>query len=178
MASKSRLAVAARTPPQIEGNPVRNELLLAIPPAEGDSIFSQLTFVQLRNHDVLQECGEHIKYAYFMNSGLASVLNSMRDGKNCGSRSDGKRRMHWLAHRGWSQNQRFAHRSSSSGHRLPHHWPRPIEYPSRMPCAGEPNTAVRPDDVDAGSSDRCLQPPARSGRETRTMAADEPGPAQ
>ncbi len=81
MAGKSGLAVAPRTPPQIEGNPVRNELLLAIPPVEGDSIFSQLTFVQLRNHDVLQECGEHIQYAYFMNSGLASVLNSMRDGK-------------------------------------------------------------------------------------------------
>jgi CRP-like cAMP-binding protein len=81
MATRSILPVVSRKLPQIEGNPVRNELLLAIPPGEFGSLFSQLTFLPLRTHDVLQESGQPIKYVYFMDSGLASVLNSMRDGK-------------------------------------------------------------------------------------------------
>ena len=81
MATKSLPSVVSRQLPQIEGNPVRNELLLRIPSSECSSVLSQLTFISLRNHDVLQECGEQIKYVYFIDSGLASVLNSMRDGK-------------------------------------------------------------------------------------------------
>lgn len=41
--------------PEIEGNPVRNKLLLDLPLPECDSIFSQLTFVPLRSRDVLEE---------------------------------------------------------------------------------------------------------------------------
>jgi CRP-like cAMP-binding protein len=75
---KATLACVA----EIEGNPIRNELLLGLPSAECDLIFSQLTFVQLRTHDVLQEVEQPIKYAYFIDSGLVSVLNMMRDGKS------------------------------------------------------------------------------------------------
>ncbi len=81
MANNSRPTIVSKRPLQIEGNPVRNELLLGIPSSECGSVFSELTFVSLRTHDVLQECGEPIKYVYFIDSGLASVLNSMRDGK-------------------------------------------------------------------------------------------------
>jgi CRP-like cAMP-binding protein len=70
------------TTPNIEGNPVRNELLLGLPSQECDSIFSQLTFVQLRTHDVLQESEEPIQYAYFVDSGLVSILSVMQDGKS------------------------------------------------------------------------------------------------
>jgi CRP-like cAMP-binding protein len=70
------------TIPNIEGNPVRNELLLGLPSEECDSIFSQLTFVQLRTHDVLQESEEAIQYAYFVDSGLVSILSVMQDGKS------------------------------------------------------------------------------------------------
>jgi CRP-like cAMP-binding protein len=70
------------TAPNIEGNPVRNELLLGLPSQECDSIFSQLTFVQLRTHDVLQESEEPIRYAYFVDSGLVSILSVMQDGKS------------------------------------------------------------------------------------------------
>ncbi len=70
------------TTPNIEGNPVRNELLLGLPSQECDSIFSQLTFVQLRTHDVLQESEEAIQYAYFVDSGLVSILSVMQDGKS------------------------------------------------------------------------------------------------
>src|SRR5258707_7586981 len=68
--------------PLIEGNPVRNELLLGLPAQECDSIFSQLTFVELRTHDVLQESEEPIKYAYFVDSGMVSILSVMQDGKS------------------------------------------------------------------------------------------------
>ena len=70
------------TTPNIEGNPVRNELLLGLPSQECDSIFPQLTFVQLRTPDVLQESEEPIRYAYFVDSGLVSILSVMQDGKS------------------------------------------------------------------------------------------------
>jgi len=81
MANKTR-TTAVKIVPQIEGNTVRSEILLDLPAAESGVIFPQLTFVQLRTHDVLQEPGEPIKYAYFMDSGMASVLSSMENGRS------------------------------------------------------------------------------------------------
>ena len=78
----SRTRVSQKAPPLIEGNPVRNELLLGLPSLECDAIFSELTFVQLRTHDVLQETEELIKYAYFVDSGMVSILSVMQDGKS------------------------------------------------------------------------------------------------
>jgi len=62
--------------------PVENEILLNLPPAEQDSLFPELSFHRLRTHDVLHEAGEPIEFAYFVNSGLASVLSVMVDGKS------------------------------------------------------------------------------------------------
>ena len=70
-----------RSIPRIEGNPVRNEILLGLPSPECNVILSHFTFVELRTHDVLQESDEVIKYAYFPNSGLASILTLMSNGK-------------------------------------------------------------------------------------------------
>lgn len=67
---------------QIEGNPVCNEILLNLPIPEGAIIFPQFTFVKLRTHDVIEESEQIIKYVYFINSGVASVLNEMTDGKS------------------------------------------------------------------------------------------------
>jgi CRP-like cAMP-binding protein len=78
----SRTRVSQRAAPLVEGNPVRNEILLGLPSQECDSIFSELTFVQLRTHDVLQETEEPIKYAYFVDSGMVSILSVMEDGKS------------------------------------------------------------------------------------------------
>jgi CRP-like cAMP-binding protein len=69
-------------PLAVDGVPVENEILLNLPAAEQASIFSELVFVELRTHDVLHEAGEPIKFAYFMNRGLASVLSVMADGKS------------------------------------------------------------------------------------------------
>jgi CRP-like cAMP-binding protein len=78
----TRSRVGRRVTPLIEGNPVRNELLIDLPSLESDSIFSELTFVQLRSHDILQETEEPIKYAYFVDSGMVSILSIMQDGKS------------------------------------------------------------------------------------------------
>jgi CRP-like cAMP-binding protein len=83
MANNSRSARASnKAVSEVEGNPVRNQLLLNLPSPERHSIFPQLTFVQLRQKDVLQETGEAIKYVYFVDSGLASILSIMKDGKS------------------------------------------------------------------------------------------------
>jgi CRP-like cAMP-binding protein len=66
----------------IDGVPVENEILLTLPAEEQVSIFPELAFVELTTHDVLHEAGEPIKFAYFMNRGLASVLSVMVDGKS------------------------------------------------------------------------------------------------
>jgi CRP-like cAMP-binding protein len=67
---------------EVDGNRLENELLLNLPEKERQAIYSQLVFIPLRTHDVLNEAGAQIRHAYFMNSGLASVLNVMADGKS------------------------------------------------------------------------------------------------
>jgi CRP-like cAMP-binding protein len=67
---------------EVDGNKLDNGLLLNLPEKEGRAIYPQLVFLPLRTHDVLNEAGAEIRYVYFMNSGLASVLNVMADGKS------------------------------------------------------------------------------------------------
>lgn len=74
----------------LHGREVHNMILLSLPADECSSLFSKLEFVSLPTHTVLNEVGERIKFAYFMNDGLASVLSIMDDGKSvevglCGS---------------------------------------------------------------------------------------------
>jgi CRP-like cAMP-binding protein len=66
----------------LDGNPLRNKLLLNLPEDECQRIFPLLVFLPLRTHDFLTEAGEPFKYGYFINSGLASILNVMEDGKS------------------------------------------------------------------------------------------------
>jgi CRP-like cAMP-binding protein len=60
---------------------IQNAILLGLPKKERDSIVAKLQFVELPNHTVLNEIGQPIKFAYFINDGLASILNVMADGK-------------------------------------------------------------------------------------------------
>lgn len=78
----SRSRALRKTILHIEGNPVRNELLMDLPPPESDSIFSQLTFIELRARDLLQQSEVPIKYAYFVDSGMVSILSVLSDGKS------------------------------------------------------------------------------------------------
>jgi CRP-like cAMP-binding protein len=73
------------SPPTVrgmDGERMHNEILLGLPRTECSVIFSELEYVQMRTHDVLHEAGQPITHGYFVNSGLASVLNVMADGKS------------------------------------------------------------------------------------------------
>jgi CRP-like cAMP-binding protein len=65
-----------------DGNAIKNRILLGLPRKECNFIFSKLTLVDLRLHDLLQEVGQPIKYGYFPNTAMGSVLNVMADGKS------------------------------------------------------------------------------------------------
>ena len=86
MANKSsrlRIKQTPKPPPAgADGRTIRNEILLGLPSKECDAVFPSLEFVQMPTHYVLHEMGETITHGYFVNSGLASVLSVMADGKS------------------------------------------------------------------------------------------------
>jgi CRP-like cAMP-binding protein len=61
---------------------VQNTILLSLPADDFDALFEKLTFVELPKHTLLNEIAQPIEWAYFINSGLASFLNVMADGKS------------------------------------------------------------------------------------------------
>ena len=61
---------------------VQNTILLSLPASEFESLFPKLLFAELPKHELLNEIGEPIEWAYFVNGGLASFLNVMADGKS------------------------------------------------------------------------------------------------
>jgi CRP-like cAMP-binding protein len=61
---------------------LNNRILLSLPDAERASLLPKLQFTPLPTHTMLNEATETIEFAYFINSGLASVLNVMNDGKS------------------------------------------------------------------------------------------------
>jgi CRP-like cAMP-binding protein len=65
-----------------DGNAIHNRLLLGLTGESRKLVFSKLEFVQLPVHRVLNEMAEPIQYGYFINSGLASILNVMSNGKS------------------------------------------------------------------------------------------------
>jgi CRP-like cAMP-binding protein len=64
------------------GKPVHNRILLSITAHEYRRIRSSLEFVELSIRDSLHEPHERIRFAYFLNSGLASIVVSMRGGRD------------------------------------------------------------------------------------------------
>ena len=71
-----------RTSLQMEGTPIGNRLLLNLPAPECALLYPELTYVEMRSQDVLQECEQPVRYAYFIESGIASVLNVAEDGRS------------------------------------------------------------------------------------------------
>jgi CRP-like cAMP-binding protein len=65
-----------------DGNAVHNRLLLDLTGEDRKSVLSKLEFVQLPVQRVLNEMAEPIEHVYFINSGLASILNVMSNGKS------------------------------------------------------------------------------------------------
>jgi CRP-like cAMP-binding protein len=59
-----------------------NRILLGLPRNLCNSLLARAPLVKLPTHSVLNEVNEPIQYFYFINSGLASVLNVLQDGKS------------------------------------------------------------------------------------------------
>ena len=63
------------------GRPVSNKILLSVPEDEYRQLRPHLEFVELEPRRVLHEPGEKVRFAYFLNTGLASLLAATREGK-------------------------------------------------------------------------------------------------
>jgi len=65
-----------------EGKPVANGILLAIPDQEFAVIRNQLHFLDLPHHMVLHEPRKRLDFAYFLNSGMASLVFNTNGGES------------------------------------------------------------------------------------------------
>jgi len=87
MANKSsgpRVSISSSHPTVsgMDGEQMHNEILLGLPRNECAVLFPELEYVPMRTDDVLHEAGQPIAHGHFLNSGLASFLNLMADGKS------------------------------------------------------------------------------------------------
>ena len=62
------------------GKPVSNKILLSISDRDYSSLRPHLEYVSLPNHLVVHEAGK-VKFAYFLNRGLISLVVVMKDGR-------------------------------------------------------------------------------------------------
>jgi CRP-like cAMP-binding protein len=65
----------------LDGKPVSNKILLAIPDEEYLSIRAHLKFVELPHHRILHEPNESLHFVYFPNGGLLSLVVVMESGE-------------------------------------------------------------------------------------------------
>lgn len=61
---------------------VANGILRDLPADERRLLFSKLEQITMKLHDVLHEPGEPIKFCYFPNSGIVSILSVLSNGKS------------------------------------------------------------------------------------------------
>ena len=64
------------------GQDLANQILLDLPRNVSSNLIGKAQLIKLPIHSVLNEINEQIQYLYFINSGLASVLNVLHDGKS------------------------------------------------------------------------------------------------
>ena len=65
----------------LEGRPIRNGILLALPDSEFQSVRPSLSFEYLPSHTSLHEPGEKLEFVHFPNRGLVSFVVVTREGK-------------------------------------------------------------------------------------------------
>ena len=65
-----------------EGKPVANTILLSIPDHEYDTIRPHLEFVRLPQRSTLHEANRKLEAAYFLNTGMVSLVFTTRTGKS------------------------------------------------------------------------------------------------
>jgi len=79
-AKPSPLPAGARSDAQ--GKAVSNVILLSLPPKEYNLLRPHLEPADLPQFEILEEPGERIEYAYFLNDGMASRVALSRDGRS------------------------------------------------------------------------------------------------
>lgn len=85
MNNKTRLPiVSSSTPPASDGdgNHIHNQILQDLPYREAELVLPQLEFVRLGVHHMLHDTGDTLKSAWFVNSGMISILSVFPDGKS------------------------------------------------------------------------------------------------
>jgi CRP-like cAMP-binding protein len=65
----------------LQGRPVQNQILLAMPPREFKLLQPHLQFVELVQHRILYEPHGKLKFVYFPNRGLISLVVVLKTGK-------------------------------------------------------------------------------------------------
>src|SRR5579863_675983 len=61
---------------------IENAILVGLPRKERASVLSKSDFVQLPPRTILTEMARPIEFCYFLNSGVASIIHVMEDGKS------------------------------------------------------------------------------------------------
>jgi CRP-like cAMP-binding protein len=65
-----------------QGHAIHNAILLALPRKEREAVCAKLEFVEFPTYCILNEMAEPIDQGYFIDSGLASILNVTLEGKS------------------------------------------------------------------------------------------------
>lgn len=83
MVGKTRLFKSSSPPGGADGdgNQIHNQILLHLPAQEREILFKKLELIRLKTHQVLHEPGDTLRSAYFVDTGLVSVLSVFPDGK-------------------------------------------------------------------------------------------------
>jgi CRP-like cAMP-binding protein len=77
-----RLKTEMATPlPVRQEREIRNKVLATLPEKEFGLIRDQLEYIDLPDHLTLHEAHDEVKYIYFPNSGMISLVIAMQDGK-------------------------------------------------------------------------------------------------
>lgn len=85
MHKKSRRLGETPVQPQVHAysqQPIKNAILRELPPDERKVVSPTLQFIEFPTHYILNEIAAPIAFVYFINSGLASILNVTEGGKS------------------------------------------------------------------------------------------------
>jgi CRP-like cAMP-binding protein len=73
---------SAKPPMDTAGNAIHSKILLSLPPEESKRVLAKLELVPVKLHQILHEAGAVIKFGYFPNEGMISILAVQLDGKS------------------------------------------------------------------------------------------------
>jgi len=81
MSGKNLRIVRADQRTNVEGKPVSNKVLLAMPDNEYELMRPELRYIDLPHHLSLHEPTEKIEFVYFLNRGMVSQVVVTKDGQ-------------------------------------------------------------------------------------------------